>query len=68
MTYDSLMPHAALYRAWMREQAERAEETGVELLIGVSVLSSFWRLGPVSQNARPLKIPYSRLAWARGSA
>ena len=41
MTYDSLMPHAALYRAWMREQvqgiSESVEDTDAELLIGVSV-------------------------------
>jgi hypothetical protein len=41
MTYDSLMPHAALYRAWMREQVkgitERVGDTDVELLVGVSV-------------------------------
>ena len=41
MTYDSLMPHPALYRTWMREQvkaiAESVAGTGVELLIGVSV-------------------------------
>ncbi|NIV27984.1 MAG: hypothetical protein GWN58_00305, partial [Anaerolineae bacterium] len=41
MTYDSLMPHPLLYRTWMREQvkaiAESVTETGVELLMGVSV-------------------------------
>lgn len=41
MTYDSLMPHPALYRLWMREEvrgiSEGLKETDVELLIGVSV-------------------------------
>jgi len=41
MTYDSLMPHPALYRVWMREQVKGISrslgDTDVELLIGVSV-------------------------------
>lgn len=41
MTYDSLMPHPALYRFWLREQVRgisaSLSESEVELLIGVSV-------------------------------
>jgi hypothetical protein len=41
MTYDSLAPHPALYRLWMREQVKGLHRTlaptGVELLIGISV-------------------------------
>ena len=41
MTYDSLMPHPALYRLWLREQARVFDRaiggTGAELLIGLSV-------------------------------
>ncbi len=41
MTYDSLMPHPALYRLWMREQVKGLSRsvngTHSELLIGVSV-------------------------------
>lgn len=41
MTYDSYMPHAALYRLWMREQVKGISaslgNTEVELLIGLSV-------------------------------
>ena len=41
MTYDSAMPHPALYRLWLREQVKgigtglQASET--EILVGVSV-------------------------------
>jgi hypothetical protein len=41
MTYDSYLPHAALYRFWIREQVKgisrSLEHSDVELLIGVSV-------------------------------
>lgn len=44
MTYDSLMPHPALYRLWMREEMRgirrnlaRGEQQDVELLTGISV-------------------------------
>lgn len=41
MIYDSLMPHPALYRTWMREQVKgisrSLKNTRVELLIGISV-------------------------------
>lgn len=41
MTYDSLMPHPALYRLWLREQVQGISaslaDSDVELLIGVSV-------------------------------
>ena len=41
MTYDSLMPHPALYRFWLREQVRGISaslaDSEVELLIGVSV-------------------------------
>lgn len=40
MTYDSLAPHPALYRLWMREQARAMDRalagSSTELLIGVS--------------------------------
>ena len=41
MTYDSVMPHSALYRLWMREEVKGITtslvNSDVELLIGVSV-------------------------------
>lgn len=41
MTYDSLLPHPALYRLWMREQVRGISTalagSNVELLIGISV-------------------------------
>lgn len=41
MTYDSFMPHAALYRIWMKGQVEAIyesiAESNAELLIGLSV-------------------------------
>lgn len=41
MTYDSYLPHAILYRLWVREQVKgissSLEGSGVELLIGISV-------------------------------
>jgi hypothetical protein len=41
MTYDSSLPHPALYRLWMREQVRglgrSLERTEVELLIGISI-------------------------------
>jgi hypothetical protein len=41
MSYDSLMPHPALYRLWMREQVRGISNSvsglGTELLMGLSV-------------------------------
>jgi hypothetical protein len=41
MTYDSFLPHPALYRLWMREQirgiGKSLEGTEVQLLIGISI-------------------------------